>query len=454
MFTAFINPPWVNQGNTSGIRAGSRWPHIRKNYFRIFPFPYRLAEATALLKKAGHFTILVDSIAEGLTDTETLFQIAGVELAVVETATNSLNNDINFLKTLRINNPKCIIVAVGQHASIGEKDLKPYCDYVFPREYDYKVRDLANGVTPTDVDVDVKTIPWPYRNKNTFHLYQDGFCTEFPNATVTTSRGCPYACTFCQEPTVFFNRPGRRLRDPADVVEEWVWLHKELKAKEIYIDDSTFTADEGFVHAILDEKEKRKLNIRFSAMGDARVSDELLTRLAKNKFTGLKIGVESIHPEILKKVNKAWLKRSDIERTVRKCRELGIFIHGTFILGLPGDTKETITSTVNYALHEPFNFVQFSPFIPLAGTKIYDEVVKNGWLKSSYDTGCNVIVDRPELHANELEALVKSAQARISRRVFSRIHLLKKYLKLAWVSKETNLFQLVWDRIRLLFLNS
>lgn len=448
---SLINPPWINTGNTSGVRAGSRWPHVRRNYFKIFPFPYRLAEATSLLKNDGHEAVLVDALAEGIDDAELLRRIRGTDLFVVETATKSLQNDIVFLKWLRESFPKAVIATVGQHAAIGAQDLAPHCDHVLAYEYDLKVKNLANGLPPGDDPVDLKQIPWPFRDPLTFHLYQEGFCTAFPNATVTTSRGCPYACTFCQEPTVFYRKPGRRLRDPVGVVEEWQTLNRDFNAREIYIDDSTFSADEPFVHAILDEIERKKFKIRFSAMGDARISDELLVRLRKNGFTGIKIGVESIHPHILKGIHKQWLKREDVERTVKTCRRLGIFVHGTFILGLPGDTPATIRETVDYALKTPFNFVQFSPFIPMPGTRIFAEVKEKGWIKAGEDSSGNVIVDRPELSSRELDRLYCDAQARISRRVFTRLYLAWKYVRLARVARDTNLFSLIFERAKQLF---
>jgi radical SAM superfamily enzyme YgiQ (UPF0313 family) len=239
-----------------------------------------------------------------------------------------------------------------------------------------------------------------------------------------------------------------RVRDAKDVVNEWVYLVDTFKAREIYIDDATFTADEEHVHRILDQLEKRKLKIKFSAMGDARISDATLERLARNGFSGLKIGVETIHPEILKNIKKGWLKLADIERVVKKCRALKIFIHGTFMLGLPGDTPETIKQTVDFAIDTPFNFVQFSPFIPMPGTKIYDEVKQLGWLKPGREGDCNIIVDRPELGARELERLYRWAQARISKRVFTKYWLAKKYFQLCLTAKETNVFSLIWNRLR------
>ncbi|OGS37633.1 MAG: hypothetical protein A2293_16545 [Elusimicrobia bacterium RIFOXYB2_FULL_49_7] len=445
MNIALVNPPWIHLSNASAVRAGSRWPHIRHNYFHIFPFPYRLAEATSSLIRAGHNAILVDSLAEGLTIEQTLHRCKGCSFFIVETATNSLPYDIKFLKSIKAIFPEVIIACVGQHAAVGENDLTPFCNFVLPYEYDQKVLNIANGFPPGDDIVDINHIPWPFRDPKLILSYQEGFCTHFPNATVTISRGCPYACSFCQEPTVYYNKSGRRIRNPIDVVDEWQYLISHFNLKELYIDDATFNADEDYLNAILDEYERRNMRIFLSAMGDARISNKLLERLSRNGFTGLKIGVESIHPHILKGINKSWLKINDIERVVTKCRELNIFIHGTFILGLPGDNVDTIRQTIDYALKTNFSFIQFSPFIPLPGTKIYDEIRKLNW-RFETNTDNNIFISRPELSATELCKLYKYAQSRINKRVFSSLYLIKKYLLLSLFLKD-------WHTILLMIVN-
>ena len=72
MRIAILNPLWVQEKHRFGVRSGSRWPHIRSDFFRIYPFPFQLAYASALLKRTGHDVLFIDCIARGMDDAQVM----------------------------------------------------------------------------------------------------------------------------------------------------------------------------------------------------------------------------------------------------------------------------------------------------------------------------------------------------------------------------------------------
>jgi radical SAM superfamily enzyme YgiQ (UPF0313 family) len=165
------------------------------------------------------------------------------------------------------------------------------------------------------------------------------------------------------------------------VVEE-MKRAKEMfpQVKEFFFDDDTFTAD--FKRAEEIAKGLGRLGITWSCSSRANVPEKTLAVMKENGLRLVMVGVESGNDQILKNIKKG-ITTSQIRRFMRSCRKLGIMTHATFVLGFPGETKETIEQTIKFAQEIDPDTIQVSIATPYPGTELYEEAIKNGWLVSS-----------------------------------------------------------------------
>jgi len=149
------------------------------------------------------------------------------------------------------------------------------------------------------------------------------------------------------------------------------------EVKEFFFDDDTFTDDLPRAEAIA--RELGKLGVVWSCNAKANVPRATLKVLRDNGLRLLLVGYESGNQQILHNIKKGM--RVDVaKRFAKDCRELGIRIHGTFILGLPGETQETIKETIEFAKEVNPHTLQVSLAAPYPGTFLYKQALENGWL--------------------------------------------------------------------------
>src|SRR5437660_3342304 len=201
-----------------------------------------------------------------------------------------------------------------------------------------------------------------------------------PYISIYTGRGCKSHCTFCLWPqTVGGHR--YRVRSPGHVAEEIALAKRYFpQVQEFFFDDDTFTDNLPRAEAIA--RELGKLGVTWSCNAKANVPRETLKVLKDNGLRLLLVGYESGNQQILHNIKKGML--IDVARRFTKdCHELGITIHGTFILGLPGETKETIQETIRFATEINPHTIQVSLAAPYPGTFLYKQAIDNGWLDAA-----------------------------------------------------------------------
>jgi radical SAM superfamily enzyme YgiQ (UPF0313 family) len=200
---------------------------------------------------------------------------------------------------------------------------------------------------------------------------------KHPYISLYTGRGCKSRCTFCLWPqTVGGHR--YRTRSVGHVIEEIAWAQKAFpKVKEFFFDDDTFTDDAPRAEAIA--RELGKLGVTWSCNAKANVPYETLKVLKDNGLRLLLVGYESGNQQILHNIKKG-MRIEVAEKFTRDCHDLDIAIHGTFILGLPGETRETINQTIEWARRINPHTIQVSLAAPYPGTFLYDQALENGWL--------------------------------------------------------------------------
>jgi len=441
MRVLLANPPWsVNR--IKGVRAGSRWPHLKipeeEDYM---PFPFFLAYAASLLKKKGIEVLLIDAIAEGMNDRKFLGRIKDYKpnIILLEVSTPSLEIDLEWAKKIKEFDKSIKIALAGLDMSIRNPkflEKNKYIDFVLVGEYEFSllglVRCLKNkdklskvlGLIYRNKDrviinkkrplLDINKLPWPLREQLPMHKYHDcpGGIPQ-PSIQVLASRGCPYHCIFCAWPQIMYHGSNYRARDHFDVVDEMEFLVRKKGFKSVYFDDDTFNLGRERMMSICNEIKKRKLKVPWAIMARADLMDkELLDEMKSAGLYAVKYGIESAVQKLVDNANKD-LDLKKAEEMVKYTNKIGIKTHLTFMFGLPGETHETIQKTIDFALRMDPESVQFSITTPFPGTSYYKDLDKRDMLLSKkwsdYDGNFKSVIKTKELSAKELEDAVRKA---------------------------------------------
>jgi len=439
-----LNLPW-HENNRWGVRAGSRWPFTSSteegSYIKYIPFPFFLAYATSLLKTKHKNVKLIDAIASGM-DEETLLGEIGTYnpgLVVIETSTPSFDNDMRLAGEIGRKISGAQIVLCGPHATTFAKDILnkyDFIDYILMGEYEYTLLDLVNKLEESG---DLKTVlglafknnqaavinrqrptmknlddlPWPEREDPVIYKYNDGFAgLPLPNVQMSSSRGCPFHCIFCLWPQVLYGEHKYRKRNPVKVAEEMAWLINKFNFKAVYFDDDVFNIDKTHVINICKEIIKRNIKIPWAVMARVDLMDKkLLSLMADAGLYAVKYGIESVNNKVLR-LCKKYLNLVKAEKMIKYTKQLGIKVHLTFCLGLPGETGESIQNTVNFISETKPDSLQFSFATPFPGTKYFEFIKKKGWLLSDhwpdYDGNQSCIIRTEEMGKDDLEKALLS----------------------------------------------
>lgn len=460
-----VNLPWQSNGQW-GVRAGSRWPHIKdKAEGNYLPFPFYLAYAAALLNKNNFKVKLVDAIAEKIPENIFSKMVLNInpDLLVVETSTASLESDIRFLKKFSKNIP---LVLCGPDINIYNPLFvknNSFIKYVLFGEYEFTLLDLAQHLRegknvkdilgliyrdndgkvkknpPRPVVEDLDNLPWPLREQLPMKKYLDAPCDMAdPTAQMWASRGCVFKCLFCVWPQIMYGGNHYRARDSIKVVDEMEYLVKQLGFKSIYFDDDTFNINKKRMLEFCFEIKRRKLNVPWAIMARADLMDEeILKQMKAAGLYAVKYGVESATQALLDSSNKAMdLKKAD--KMIRLTKELGIKTHLTFTFGLPGETKETINKTINYALELDPDSAQFSITTPYPGTEYFRQLDEKGLILSKewsdYDGNSKSVIRLEGVTAEELANARKEAverwleHLRLKRKLKDNYRIFRRYL--------------------------
>jgi radical SAM superfamily enzyme YgiQ (UPF0313 family) len=445
MKTLLLNAPWQKDG-FYGVRAGSRWPHLEAlNDSDYMPFPFFMAYAAAVLRRAGQAVEVIDACAEKLDHASCLSRIARAraDLVVVETATPTIDLDLAFAAKIKTQQPHSLIAFCGPHALMSDAsflEANRQVDFVFQGEYEMIVHDLAAALDsgealeriggliyraadgaivdngPRSLLMDIDSLPWPARDLFPMTLYSDrpGGIPS-PSLQMWASRGCPYRCVFCVWPQVMYGGNRYRARNPVDVVNELQDCLNRWRFRSFYFDDDTFNIGKERIIRLAEEIRKRSIRLPWSVMARADLVDrELLKAMKDAGLVSLKYGVESGVQELIDASGKK-LQIEQVEEAVKISKELGIEVHLTFTFGLPGETKDTIRRTVQKAIElDPFS-VQFSIVTPFPGTAYYQALTDQGhmltqdWEQYSGSTGAVLRTD--ELGKDDLDRALCDAYA-------------------------------------------
>ncbi len=393
MRTLFLQAPSF-EGFDGG--AGSRYQARRE--IRSFWYPTWLAQPAALIPGSK----LIDAPPHRIRMGEIVDQANRYDLAVLHTSTPSFASDLAAIEALKRANPRLKAGMIGAKVAVdpvGSLEASAVLDFVARNEFDFTIKEVAEGRDWQSIrglsyrngqgvvvhneeraileNMDLLPFVTPvYKRDLRIENYFIGYL-EHPYLSFYTGRGCKSRCTFCLWPqTVGGHR--YRTRSVDHVIDEVRWAqHAFADVKEIFFDDDTFTDDLQRTEAIA--RELGKLGVTWSCNAKANVPRATLKVMRDNGLRLLLVGYESGNQQILHNIKKGM--RVDVARRfTRDCHELGITIHGTFILGLPGETRETIEETIRFATQINPHTIQVSLAAPYPGTYLYRQALDNGWL--------------------------------------------------------------------------
>ncbi|MGC8838384.1 MAG: B12-binding domain-containing radical SAM protein [Anaerolineae bacterium] len=233
---------------------------------------------------------------------------------------------------------------------------------------------------PTIADLD--SLPWPawglfqldrYTNLQPTLDHVEGY-----SLPILTSRGCPYRCTYCSQ--IMERR--WRMRSAENVVAEWRWLVREVGAAEIGVLDDSFNIRRDRVLRICDLLIQEGLNhipwIMINGIRANLADEELLGRMRQAGCIRTAFGVESGNQEILDSIIHKQLTLDQVRAAFRAAKKVGMETIGFFIIGMPGETEETMEDTIRFAIELDPLVANFSMATPFPGTELYEIVKREG----------------------------------------------------------------------------
>ncbi len=371
-------------------------------------FPIWLAHATGVLLEAGVQAELWDAPATGIALEEVLNKVSGFapHLVIMDVVTPSVESDLKVAEAIK-SRIKTRVFAVGTHPSARpEETLRSTdaLDGLCIGEYDYTVLDLAKWVAgeirldaipgvaylndgefvrtaSREPIEDLDALPFVAPIYDRFLRIEDYFNPNalYPMVTVNSGRGCPNGCTFCVYPQTMHGRR-YRFRSPENVVEEMEYVIRHFpNAKSIFFEDDTLPADKRRCIEFCELVKRRGIRFPWTANCRADVDYETLRAMRMAGCRMVCVGFESGSQALLDAIHKGTTVQM-MHTFADDARRAGILVHGCFMVGLPGETREMMQKTLDLALELSPDTAQFYPIMVYPGTELYDEYQAGGFL--------------------------------------------------------------------------
>jgi hopanoid biosynthesis associated radical SAM protein HpnJ len=424
MRTLFLNPPSF-EGYDGG--ASSRWPATRE--VESYWYPVWLTYPAGMLPDSR----LLDASPHKITVQQTIDIAREYEFVVLFTSTAGFESDLRLVRGMKEVRPDLKIAFVGPHVQVqpdASLTASDDIDFVVRGEFDHAVVEFARG-QPLDTILgvsyrkdggivhnpprpplhtgDLDALPFAtdvYARDLVIENYTVPFLLH-PFVSLYTSRGCPALCTFCLWPQTLSGHAWR-VRTASNVAREvGQAVERFPQVKEFFWDDDTFNIRKDRtleLCALL-----KPLKIRWSCTARVHSDRETLAAMADAGLRLMIVGYESGDDRILKNIKKGATVEM-ARRFTRDCKDLGIRIHGDFIIGLPGETKDTVQRTIDLARELDPETIQVSLAHAYPGTELYEYVNGRGFLTGDTltDSGGHQVphVAYPELSRSEMMAAV------------------------------------------------
>ena len=433
-----LNPPYIE----NFVRCG-RWQGVTARGGTLY-YPIWLAYATGVLEKIGHEVRLVDAVARRWDRNKVLEDAKEFkpDLVVVDSNFSSLQNDIDVAKIIK-ENTGAVSVIVGPPASqFPEKILNNGVDIVARFEYDFTLSDIAETIDKNSDFTKIRGISYKENGKIIHNPDRDFTSSEeldripfvskvykdylnikdyflnhalYPMVQIFTGRGCPNRCTFCSWPKTLMGRK-YRVRSVQNVADEFEFVANELpEVKEIFIEDDTFTINKKRVKQFCEEIKRRRIDTSWGCQSRADLDYETMKAMKEAGCRLLDVGYESGSDEILKNIKKG-ITVNQLREFTKNAKKAGLKILADFVIGFPGETKETAEQMIRFIKEIKPDLLQVAVATPIPGTEFYDYVKENGFLlvedleESLDEEGFQkCIISYPEFTKEDIENYVDRA---------------------------------------------
>ena len=365
--------------------------------------PIGILQLASWLERHGHPTTVHDCLgpcAPATVEANAELILAGdPEMVGFSATTSGFMDAVEMAAIVKARRPQATIVFGNVHvSSIGAPILDhfPEIDWLVIGEGEGAMLDLADGKAPKDIanlvwrDASGKSVTNARRDRIR-HLDELPFpawekLAGFPQgyhlplfahekrrgATMITSRGCPYTCSFCDR-TVFERL--YKVNSAQYVHDHMKHLRDRFGVHHINFYDDLFTANKRRVNELCDLLIEKPLGMQFNcAIRTGHTSDEMLAKLKKAGALMVSMGIESTDPEMMRR-HKAGVTLEAVRKTVEQIHAAGLRAKGLFIFGMPGETPATIRTTSDFILSLDLDEMNMTKVAPLHGAPIWDECI-------------------------------------------------------------------------------
>lgn len=367
--------------------------------------PLGLACISSFLKDKGLDVTLYDAHAHHLTRAKILAYIHALNPTMIgiSVMTYHLPTVASFLNDLKKAMPKLLVVLGGPHVSaepLTTMEHYPQVNFVVTGEGEYTMLELLtaldNGedlapvagigyrdslgaikINPMrEMIRDISSLPYPDWASLPMERYWDVFTTKKNYARIFASRGCPFKCTFCDAPRVMGKK--LRKRTPEHIIGEVTLLYDIYHVREFLFNDSTFNIDNKWVRALCEGflAMKRPITWRCNVRADL-LNRDTLELMKKSGCVKVIMGIESADEAMLNSMKKGETLE-DIRRGMKILKEVGMPSDHGFIIGMPGDTVQSIQRSIDFAQEIDASVVTFSLATPFPGTAFYEQAKSEG----------------------------------------------------------------------------
>jgi hopanoid biosynthesis associated radical SAM protein HpnJ len=400
--TLLLNPPSFE--NFDG-GASSRWPATRE--IESYWYPVWLTYPAGLLEGSR----LLDAPPHHVSAQQTIEIAKEYEFLVLFTSTIGWQSDHELARAIKAVHPTMKICFVGPPVTTDPERALNECeaiDFICRREFEFSIIDFAEGKPLSEIlgvsyrlngaiqhnpdrpqNEDLDRMPWAtkiYKRDLDVTRYNVPFLLH-PYIALYTTRGCPAQCTFCLWPQTMSGHAWRK-RSTDDVAAEMAWAKENFpEVKEFFFDDDTFNIQKARTIELCEKIKPLKLT--WSCTSRVTTDYDTLKAMKEAGCRLLIVGFESGDPQILKNIKKGASVEKALE-FARNCHSLGLSIHADFILGLPGETQQSIRNTINFAKKLDCETIQVSIAHAFPGTEFYDYAKENGYIvnhESMSDSG-------------------------------------------------------------------
>ncbi|MDO5835867.1 MAG: radical SAM protein [Methanobacterium sp.] len=417
MNVLFINPPYFNS---------------KYKFIGLVAPPLGIAYMAAVLEENNIDVKIIDAAALEMTwdALETEIKRISPDLVAITALTPTIDKALETAELTKKTCPQATVVMGGYHPTFNYLEMlaRDYVDIVMMGEGEYTMLELVEtleeggdlknvkgiaygGVVnpPRPLINDLDELPFPARHLLPMDHYKI-LNMKLHTATMISGRGCPMQCSFCASAALHGNR--LRMRSPENVVDEMEHLINDHNSGMIAFMDDTFTLKPSRVEDICDEIKRRNMDVYWGCTARAdTLNEKLLRKLSDSGCITMFLGVESADQQQLDRVNKQ-MTIEKIRQAFKLSRENDIRTIASVVLGMPGDTKESIGRTVKFVRELNPSYALFSLATPYPGTRFYQEAVQDNLIKvkdwSKY-TLLSPVLETVDCSLDELKKMQKKA---------------------------------------------